>query len=61
MSIYDTLNPPQKEAVFHTVVTSFNFGRSRFRENESAYAQNCLPYGRKGSQSLEFSCHYFYK
>ena len=42
MSIYDTLNPEQKEAVLQTEGAGFNFSRSRFWKDPCADPSNCL-------------------
>ena len=43
MAVYDTLNKPQKEAVFHTEGPLFDPGGSGFGKNKSFDSQNCIP------------------
>ena len=42
MSIYDTLNEKQQEAVFCTEGPLLILARGRLRKNESIDAQNCV-------------------
>ena len=42
MSIYDTLNPMQKEAVLHTELALYS-GGSRFREDPGTDTQDRIP------------------
>ena len=42
MSIYESLNPVQQEAVYHTEVTASYSGRGRVRQDQSADPQDCL-------------------
>ena len=45
MSIYDTLNPPQREAVAQTEGPVLILAGSWFRQDKSADTQDCLSDG----------------
>ena len=47
MSVYDTLNDKQKEAVFHTEGPLLVTGGSQFGKDTRADTSHCLSYGRK--------------
>ena len=61
MSIYDTLNPMQKEAVLHTEGHSPYSGGSRFREDPGTDPPDCIPDRGKRGQSLECPGYYLYE
>ena len=61
MSIYDSLNEQQREAVFHTEGPLLILGGSRLRKNPSADSQSCIFDRRNGCESLEYPGHHFYQ
>ena len=59
MSIYDTLNERQKEAVFYTegpllILAGAGSGKTRVLTHRIAYLI-------AGNQSVEYTCNYIYK
>ena len=53
MSIYDTLNEQQREAVFHT--------EGPFRKNEGSDTSNRLSDRRKGRESIQYYGDHLYE
>lgn len=60
MSIYDTLNEQQREAVYCTDGTSDPCG-SGIGKDESADAQDCIFNRRKGGESMEYPGDHVYE
>ena len=58
MSVYDTLNDKQKEAVFHTEGPLLG---SRFGKDTRADTSHCLSYGRKEGKAMEYSGDHVYQ
>lgn len=61
MSVYDTLNDKQKEAVFHTegpllVLAGAGSGKTRVLTH-----LHCLSYGRKEGKAMEYSGDHVYQ
>ena len=54
MSIYDSLNEQQREAVFHTEGPLLILAGSRLRKNQSPDSQSCIFNRRNGCESLEY-------
>ena len=61
MSIYDTLNERQKEAVFYTEGPASDPCRSRVRKDQSTDTQDRISDCGEGNQSVEYTCNYIYK
>ena len=61
MSIYDTLNTPQREGCLsHRRASSYS-GRGRFRQDQSTDPQDRLSDRRERHKSMEHTGHYFYQ
>ena len=55
MSVYDTLNDKQKEAVFHTEGPLLVLAGAGSGKDTRADTSHCLSYGRKGGKAMEYS------
>ena len=61
MSIYESLNNMQQEAVYHTEGPLLILAGAGSGKDKSADSQNRLSDRRKGSKPLEYPCYYLYK
>ena len=63
MSIYDTLNPMQREAVLCIPYggTASYSGGGRIWKDKGADSPHCLSDRRKRCKSVEYPCHHIYK
>ena len=55
MAVYDTLNKPQKEAVFHTEGLAFDPGGSGFGKTRVLTHRIAYLIEEKGAESMEYS------
>ena len=61
MSIYESLNNMQQEAVYHTEGPLLILAGAGIWKDQSADPQDCIPYCRKGCESMEYPCNYLYQ